>query len=281
MFDRSYRAMDYEFRIRSTVAGLGALADQVLAPFRANGREARPEATYSLDTKDNGRLDLRLPSGYTPWAESLLMALDFIVWDINRGVVERLDGFLALHSGAVAWDGRGVVLPAPPNSGKTTLTAGLTAAGFDYLTDEAALLDAEGQLHPFPRPFTMSPESVEAIQGLRDRLPPEYREYAGPQFQVAADQLRPGAVGKPCRVAYVVAPRYERGGPTALEAMSRTEALLWLAENSFNFRKFGPEGLQILGDVLREAECYRLRIGDLDSAVQTVMDLVGEGNGGR
>ena len=41
-------------------------------------------------------------------------------------------------AGSVACRGRGLILPAPSGGGKTTLVAGLVAAGFDYLSDEVA-----------------------------------------------------------------------------------------------------------------------------------------------
>jgi hypothetical protein len=56
--------------------------------------------------------------------------------------------------------------------------------------------------------------------------------------------------------------------------MSRAEALLLLAENSFNFKRFGSAGLGVLRGVVSGADCYRLRIADLESAVRAISDLV-------
>jgi hypothetical protein len=46
-----------------------------------------------------------------------------------------------------------------------------------------------------------------------------------------------------------------------------------LAENSFNFKEFGVEGLNILKAAVEEADCYRLQIGDLGEAVEAVRRL--------
>jgi hypothetical protein len=211
-----------------------------------------------------------------PHLTSAIGALDFILSEVNRQTFERLDGqFLAVHSSAASLSGKGIVFPAPPDSGKTTLVAGLTAAGFEYLSEEMALFDREGFLHPFPRPLTMGAESVEAIPGLRERLPREIRDHRGPRWHVRPNDLRDGAIGASCRVAYVVRPRYRRGSPTRLRPISRAEGMMVLFDNAFNFGVFGADGLPLLADVLRDAQCYELEIGDLETAVMLVSSLFG------
>jgi hypothetical protein len=62
-------------------------------------------------------------------------------------------GWLALHAGAVARAGRGILLPGPGGSGKSTICRNALAAGLDLLSDDLVWLRrAEGgwRLHPFP-----------------------------------------------------------------------------------------------------------------------------------
>ncbi len=167
------------------------------------------------------------------------------------------------------------MLPAQPGSGKTTLAAGLTHAGFAYLSDEAAPIDLRTrELVPYPRPLTMKPGTVAIIPGLTRRLASVLGDYEGPQYHVRPDDLRQGALGGPCRVGYVIAPRYEPEEPTSLEPMTRGEALVLLAENSFNFDRHGTRGLEVLRELVAGADCYRLRMGDLESAVRAITDVV-------
>ena len=60
-----------------------------------------------------------------------------------------------VHSGAVGWQGQGILLPGESMSGKSTLVAELVRAGAEYYSDEFALLDPEGRLHPYPRPISL------------------------------------------------------------------------------------------------------------------------------
>ncbi len=56
-----------------------------------------------------------------------------------------------VHAGVVAWRGGAVVLPGASFSGKSTLVAALVKAGATYYSDEYAVLDGRGRVHPFPR----------------------------------------------------------------------------------------------------------------------------------
>jgi hypothetical protein len=85
-------------------------------------------------------------------------------------VLERFDavmrmsvGFLAtrrvfVHAGAVAWNGRAIIIPGRTLSGKSTLVTELVRAGAIYMSDEYAVLDGEGRVYPFPKPISLRAE---------------------------------------------------------------------------------------------------------------------------
>jgi hypothetical protein len=60
-----------------------------------------------------------------------------------------------VHSGVVAHDGRAILLPGPTHAGKSTLVAELVRLGAPYFSDEYALIDADGRVHPYPRPMLL------------------------------------------------------------------------------------------------------------------------------
>jgi hypothetical protein len=65
-----------------------------------------------------------------------------------------------IHAGVVGVNGRGVVLPAPSFAGKSSLVAALVAEGASYYSDEFAVLDSEGRVHPYPRPLSIRREGA-------------------------------------------------------------------------------------------------------------------------
>ncbi|MCI5075216.1 hypothetical protein [Oricola sp.] len=82
-----------------------------------------------------------------------------------------------VHAGAVAWNGWAIILPGPSMAGKSTLVA----AGADYLSDEFAIIDADGLVHPYAKPISLrhgggtaqTDHPIEAFGGrCRDRPVP-------------------------------------------------------------------------------------------------------------
>jgi hypothetical protein len=276
-FDRRYRALSYPFRVVAEDPGLGRRVDRLMATFR-DGSEGGPAVTYRLLSP--GRRDRRFrvhkAGRCVHRAATAELALEYLLWDVTSQAVQRTRDFLVLHAGAVSWAGRGIILPAPPDSGKTTLTAALIRAGFSYLTDEAAPLDpATGLLHPFPRALWMEAPSIDVVPRLRQDLPQDLLVASRPRYQVTSEELRPGALGGPCPVRHIIAPAYATGSAVELEPLSRAEAIVSLAQNSFNFATLGRPGVSLLAKVVAGAVCYRLRMGSLEGAVDIVRALVG------
>jgi len=60
-----------------------------------------------------------------------------------------------MHAGAVGWKGKGIIFPAQSYGGKSTIVTELVKRGADYYSDDFAIFDKEGLLHPFPRIITM------------------------------------------------------------------------------------------------------------------------------
>jgi hypothetical protein len=210
------------------------------------------------------------------------MVVEHLIWRINRHVVETSGRYLLLHAAAAQRGDFGVVFPAPSGSGKTTLVAGLVRAGFHYLTDEAAAIDpASGLLEPYPKPLTVETGSWTVLSDIvRDR-PAELGRALAAQWHVEPTSIRTDAVGSRCRPRLVVSPMYDAEADTELIRISRAEGIALLVQNSFNFVQHGRQGLQVLTDIVRDAECYRLRFRDLDDACRAVLGLVESLDAGR
>lgn len=56
-----------------------------------------------------------------------------------------------LHAGVVGWKGKAIVIPADSFKGKSTLVSELVRNGAEYYSDEFAIFDREGLVHPFAR----------------------------------------------------------------------------------------------------------------------------------
>src|SRR5215470_1069109 len=60
-----------------------------------------------------------------------------------------------VHAGVVGWNGQAIVIPGRSFSGKSSLVKALVKAGADYCSDEFAVLDERGRVHPYPTPLAI------------------------------------------------------------------------------------------------------------------------------
>jgi hypothetical protein len=123
--------------------------------------------------------------------------------------IMRLVDCTPIHAGVVEVDGRAILLPGTSGSGKTTLVAALVAHGARYLSDEYALLDDRGWVHPYPRP--LPPSAIE-----RPVSPT-----AGHRDPVAARQ-----------VGCILSLRFVEGGELRWRGVAASEAALILLRNT-------------------------------------------------
>jgi len=271
-----HAAVDHRFRIRTNVADLGVWLEDLLASTGAAG-DAEIE-TYTF--VDRGRRAARFvvlrDDRVVVRCASAATALSHLFWDVNRRVVERSGRYVLLHASCVERDGHAVVMPAPPDSGKTTLAVGLVAAGWRYVTDEAVAVDPDTlAIVPWPKQLALDPGSWPLFPHLRPEVPDALAAYVGDQWHVPTRLIRDGdVVSTGCHAAFVVAPRYVHGSPTELTPMARADAVMLLAENCFNLRHHGGPGLATLAALVRSAECHSLRNSALDEAVAAVEGLV-------
>lgn len=79
-----------------------------------------------------------------------------------------------VHAGAVAFGGRGIVIPGNSFTGKTTLVAALVSAGAEYYSDEYAVIRPDGRLIPYPKEL-----SLRLVEGERKQTDHSVRELGG------------------------------------------------------------------------------------------------------
>ena len=92
------------------------------------------------------------------------MAAPMLEAGLNWCIGKSANQFLVIHSATLERDGRALLMPAPPGSGKSTLCAALVARGWRLLSDEFALVDpATGMLVPVPRPVALKDASIDVI----------------------------------------------------------------------------------------------------------------------
>lgn len=204
--------------------------------------------------------------------------LPHLEWYINWQIIHKRRDFLQLHASLLESDGRAMIFAGDPGSGKSTLAAGLLSRGWSYLCDEFALIDPETRLiHPYPRALCIKEGSFSVVDRLGlplCRKTPYQKATKGRVAFLNPLDVRPDVVGKPSPVRWVIFASYVAAAPPTLQRMTRSEGVHELVRQCFNTGVFEAYAMHIISDVIRGAECFRLRGGGISETCQLLQRLV-------
>ena len=130
-------------------------------------------------------------------------AFQWLRQDIDGTVAERSPQMLFVHAGVVGWRGRAIVIPGRSYAGKSTLVAELVRRGAVYYSDEFAVLDETGRVHPYRRTplFRDGERRPQDLRWVREDEPTEPL----PIGLIVEGGYRPGVTWRPAVVRGVQA----------------------------------------------------------------------------
>ena len=179
------------------------------------------------------------------------------------------------HAGAVSWDDKGIIFPASPRMGKTTLVVRLVGLGFNFLSDEVACLDSNrGVLEPFPRKINIRYES-QSLLGLKlvSNKKPHFMETKEWESTVDIDEIAPATIGRSCPIRYILFLR-GFGEKPRLESISASKSLFELFNSSISPVNDRASMLFKFAPHLNRIQSFNLVIGNLNETSELIMRLV-------
>lgn len=223
-----------------------------------------------------------LADGVTPFTPlPRAQALPMLEWGLNWCVTAYSHHLLVLHAACVARDGRAVILPAPPGSGKSTLCAALVNRGWRLLSDELTLVDLDaGRVWGLARPVNLKNASIDVIRHFAPEAfltAPVHDTSKGTVALMAPPAASVLAGNTPARPCWMVLPKYEAGAAATLTPMPRGQAFLQIADNAMNYHVLGRQGFETVGELTARCEHFSFRYGNLDEAMQVFNDLARSG----
>jgi serine kinase of HPr protein (carbohydrate metabolism regulator) len=184
--------------------------------------------------------------------------LDQLARSLMIHVANQAPDRVFIHAGVVGWQGRALVLPGTSFAGKTTLVAELVRAGATYYSDEYAVLDEQGRVHPYPRDLQM-------------------REDGGVEQRAVAVEQFSGTVGTTAlSVARVVFTEYVECGLWNPEAVSAGMAVLEMLRHAIPVQRTPARVMATLAKMMETAVAERSERGE---ARETAISLL-EGTSG-
>jgi hypothetical protein len=128
--------------------------------------------------------------------------LDTFESNLQLTVAEWSSLRVFVHAGVVGWKRKAILVPGLSFSGKTTLVKHLVQAGAKYYSDEYAVLDARGWVHPYPRPLGIrSQESFRAEKVRVEELGGIRGSRSLPVNLIVFTHFKTGAIWRPHRLS--------------------------------------------------------------------------------
>lgn len=229
-------------------------------------RWLKPQAIFSID-------------GIKPFEPyPLSHAFPLFEWGLNWCIGTTAHNNLMLHSAVVEKNGIGLILPAMPGSGKSTLCAGLASRGWRLLSDEFGIIrHSDGQLLPIPRAAPLKNDSIEIIRQYAPEavLGPIYEKTRkGTVSHMAPPPNSLELQEQAVTPKFVVFPKYQNGAETRLTPLVKSAAFTRLTNNAFNYQVTMEQGFQSMARLVENTQSFDFISGDLDEAVITLQTLL-------
>ncbi len=193
--------------------------------------------TFELNRSASGYLSLirdgeRLSTGRS--RRKFFKLFDAVV---RVTVAESAPDRVFVHAGVVGWHGKAILMPADSFQGKSTLVAELVRLGAEYYSDDFAVLDPKGRVHPFARPVSMRTD--------------DGRYQA---FELGLSDLGGRAGRSPIQVGLVLFTSYDPDQKSwRPRRVSKGRALIDLLQFSLPLRRRPEMSLRVLGEVVKSS----------------------------
>lgn len=165
----------------------------------------------------------------------------------------RAHDALFIHAGVVGWGGRAILIPGRSMSGKTSLVRALVEAGAIYYSDEYAVLDRQGRVHPYPRALSIR----EGESGAARRVPAT---------------VLGGQIGSaPLPAGLIVVTNYAPGARWRPQVLAPGAALLALMDNTVAAQREPDHSMPVLRELVLQAPTLRSKRGEAAAAAAAIL----------
>jgi hypothetical protein len=234
-----------------------------LPPDRRAVASPAVDALFSLWVPLRAGRPTRVYAGMRRCARTtdLGLALTVLESEIRQAVAAGASRRTFVHAGVVGWGGRALLIPGRSRSGKTTLVAELVRAGALYLSDEFAVLDEGGCVHPFAKPLSIRGPGGCDVHARRRPV----------------EDLGGRAGRRPLPVGLVALVEHRPGASWAPRVLSRGEAVIEMLAHTVPARLRPEHSLRALERAVSEATVLKGERGEAIDLAPLLLRLLGDG----
>lgn len=210
------------------------------------------------------------------WPLPVELAGAMLEWGVNQCIGLRTHHLISAHAAVVERGGKALILPAPSGSGKSTLCAALVYSGWRLFSDEFALVVPNTrQLLPSPRPLSLKEGTIDLVRRrhpevitTKERLDVEEKRFV--HARPPEESIRRWQEGADAR--WIILPKYVPGSATTFEPVSKAQALMELAGQSFN-HNYVAAGFSTLATLVEHCDCFFVEYSELDDLIPRLREL--------
>lgn len=252
-----FEAFGVQLKLTLGDSQLEPYAHQILPPGWRASSERESAGRFGLRQTGDDAYEVTVNGA--SWLEHATLAVALVMLDaqIRLFIAANARDWTFVHAGVVARDDHALVIPGESFSGKTTLVSALVEAGATYYSDEYAVLDEAGLVHPYPRPL-----SIRNGDGVTARE------------RVVAER---GAVtdGECAPLATVVITRYRAGAEWQPKRLSAGQGLVALLANTVPARARPEQSLRTLRRAVAGATMFEGDRGEAGPVASALLDGLG------
>lgn len=193
-------------------------------------------------------------------------AFAFLEWGMNFTVAANEMQYVIVHSAVLAKGEQAILFPAPPGSGKSTLTSYLSHKGWRLLSDEMALIVPQTKtVVPFVRPICLKNSSIKLVKQwfpegkfssiAKDTHKGDVIHLSPPDSSWELKEL-------PAQISAVVFPQYNANIELDIYRLTMSQGFVQLAENAFNYGVVGEKGFSTLTKIIEDVPVFEVHYND-------------------
>lgn len=250
-----FEAFGLELRLCTNSPELLERAEPLLPPGWQRRPKSSSQTRVGLLAEDNDIYSIYNDAICTHDAPGEEFALMMLEMQLAAHIAIDATDFVAVHAGVVAVGGRAIVMPGVSFSGKTSLVRALIEAGATYYSDEYAMFDEDGRVHPYARRLSFRP--------------PE-----GRPVELSVEDLGGVAGTDPLPVAVVAVTHYRPDGEWQPRELSHAAGALAMLEHAVPAQARPEQTMRVLRKALEGAVILEGERGEADEVAGDLLETL-------